>query len=108
MIRIGSSTALAMACASLPAAAQTQGGPYWGMMDGGWMWWMPFHGLLWLFLVAAVVVGAVLLIRALWHLGERRERGRSSALELLDARYARGEIDRDEYLQRKRDLGENR
>jgi putative membrane protein len=29
----------------------------------------------------------------------------SSALEILEARYARGEIQRDEYLQKKQDLG---
>ena len=31
---------------------------------------------------------------------------RSTASELLEERYARGEINREEYLQKKRDLGD--
>ncbi len=90
-----------------PAWAQTMGSPNWGGWHDRWMWWMPFQGLLSLVVIAAVVVGAILLIRALWHVGERRDRSeRSSALDLLDARYARGEIDREEYQQRRRDLSE--
>ncbi len=89
-----------------PALAQSDAGPYWGRMHGGWMWWMPFHGFVWLLLVTAVVVGAVLIIRAFWSLGERRGRERSAALDLLDTRYAKGEIEREEYQQRKRDLSE--
>jgi putative membrane protein len=30
---------------------------------------------------------------------------RSTGLDVLDERYSRGEIDRDEYLQKKKDLG---
>ncbi len=102
-------TLAAIAAVAAPAAAQ-QGGPGWDrgwhMYDGGWMWWMPFHGILSLLLVAAVVVGVVFLIRWLWHGTEARPTAgsRREALELLDLRYARGEIDRDDYLQRKKDL----
>lgn len=60
--------------------------------------------LLWavfmLALIVLAVVGVVWLVRAL---GERSP-GRSSALEELDVRYARGEIEREEYLQRRADL----
>ena len=75
-------------------------------MHDGWYWWMPFHGLLWLLMVAAVIVGVVVLIRYLWHGGgpSGPAPGRSAALDQLDERYARGEIDRDEYLQRRRDI----
>lgn len=67
---------------------------------------MPFHGLFPLLTVAVVVVGIVFLIRYLWHgsANPRATSGRSAAIDQLDGRYARGEIDRDEYLQRKRDL----
>lgn len=77
----------------------------WGW-HGDWMWWMPFHGIMWVIFIAAVVVGLVLLVRLIWHGGARPSlpSQRSSALDALDARYAKGEIDRDDYLQRKRDL----
>ena len=83
------------------AGAQYYGGP---MMHDRWLWWMPFHGILWVVVIAAVIVGGVLLIRRLWHVGEPTGRERSSALDVLDARYARGEIEREDYLQRRRDL----
>ena len=67
-------------------------------MHDGWYWWMPFHGLLWLLMMAAVIVGVVVLIRYPWH-GSGPTSGRSAALHQLDGRYVRGEIDRDEYLQ---------
>jgi len=75
-------------------------------MHEGWMWWMHLHGLVFLLIVAAVIVGAVLIVRSLWHAGGRPPSAGTSgsALELLDARYARGEIEREEYLQRRRDL----
>lgn len=106
------SLAIALAALAAPAAAQTQGPGWnrgWGghMYDGGWMWWGPFHGILSLLLLAAVVVGVVFLIRWLWHgpAAQPPTRGsRKEALELLDLRYARGEIDREDYLQRKKDL----
>lgn len=67
----------------------------WGHMDGwggGWMWlWGSFMMLFWV----AVIAGAV------W-LGVRpRSSGRSDrAREILDERYARGELDGEEYRDR--------
>jgi putative membrane protein len=76
-----------------------------------WFFW-PFHGLLTLLLI---VVLAIVLFR---HRpapyaypaggptpGTPPAPGRSEALAILEARYARGEIQRDEYLQKKADLG---
>lgn len=44
----------------------------------------------------------VLLVRLFARNGEARRE--PTALEILEARYARGEIDRDEYLKRRADL----
>lgn len=62
-----------------------------------------FHGLAWLVLLALVIGGAVLVVRALGHGGSRLAGG--SALARLEERYANGEIDREEFLQKKKDLG---
>ena len=63
-------------------------------MMHGWMmavWW-----LIALAVVAAVVLGAVAVQRG------GGARGRRGALDVLDERYASGEIDDDEYRQRRR------
>lgn len=76
----------------------------WGMYDWGWWFWP--HGPVFWLLVIAVAVGLVVwLIRTPARpdaaaSGERRSRG----LDALDERYARGEIGRDEYLQKRRDI----
>lgn len=84
------------------------GGPY--QDTGHWMvwgWWMPLHGILALLIIVLVILGVVALVRALGAGGRHRARdgGRSPGLDLLEERYARGEIEREEYLQKKRDLG---
>ena len=76
-----------------------------------WLWplWIfaPFHGLLSLL----VLVLIVWLIFGRHHhpyygySGPGPAKGRSEALDILEGRYARGEIQRDEYLQKKQDLG---
>ena len=81
-------------------------GNYPGMWGYGSGWWMLFHGLIWLAFLVVVVVAAVALIRYLWRVGAAGGAAGSggSALRILEERYARGEIDREEFLQRKRDL----
>lgn len=51
-------------------------------------------------------MGVVMLVRYSFGWGgcPERSEGHSSSLELLEGRYARGEINRDEYLQKKRDI----
>jgi uncharacterized membrane protein len=62
---------------------------------------MGVHGLLWLTLTALIVVAVGLLIRT----SRRGLRGADNwAKSALDIRYARREINRGEYLERKRDL----
>jgi len=55
-----------------------------------------------LFLWGVVIVGVVLAIR--WLVSQDRESRPDAALDILRQRYARGEIDREEFLARKRDL----
>jgi putative membrane protein len=74
----------------------------------GWGWMAALHGLLWLVFVLLVVVAGVALIRYLWRHGSGGggpAASAGSALRILEERYARGEIDREEFQQRKRDLG---
>lgn len=68
---------------------------------GGWGWGMAIFG--WLFMAALIALLAWLITSAF----ERQRSGSrdtSKAIDLLDARYARGEIEQDEYLQRRDDL----
>lgn len=65
--------------------------------------------LLWLLFLVAVIVGLVFLIRALWPPLRERERPtdrprRPESLSVLEERYARGEIDSDEFEERRRIL----
>ncbi len=74
-----------------------------GMMDGygygmGGGWW-----ILWLIFWILVIIGLVLLIKYLWE-GGAVKRGQESALEILKKRYARGEISKEEFEEKKKDL----
>ena len=71
-----------------------------GMMGGGWGWGLGWLGmiLVWALLVAV----AVLVVRALWG-GEARPR-EDSALEILKRRYARGDISKEEFEEKRRSL----
>ncbi|MBR0552709.1 SHOCT domain-containing protein [Stakelama marina] len=79
---------------------------HYGYFDDGYSaGWMILHGVFWLILLAALVIGATWMLRASRRDQDLEESGREpSALELLDRRYARGEIGREEYLQTKYDL----
>lgn len=69
---------------------------------------MLFGGLMMIIFWGGVIALIVLLIR--WQGGpggSQPHKGQAAdALDILKQRYARGEIDRDEYQQRKRDLAE--
>ena len=69
-----------------------------GMMDYGYM--MSGWGILILIFWLLVIVGFALLIKYLW---EGRG-GQESSLEVLKKRYARGEITKEEYEEKKKDI----
>jgi putative membrane protein len=77
----------------------------WGMM-GGAGWFGPFQMIFWLLLLIAIVGLVVWLVRPSGRTSELPPGlpRRPSGLDILEERYARGEIDRDEYLRKKQDL----
>jgi len=84
-------------------------GPGWGMMGdwgygyGAYGW---IHMIIGLVILIAIIAGVVWLVRSMamptahHMLAPPRLRG----LDVLEERYARGEINRDEYLEKKRDI----
>ena len=77
------------------------------MWGGGWGG-MLFGFQMMVAVIAAIVVAVVLLTRALGGGGRGRPAGsaRGDALDILEARFARGEIDREEFEERRRILSE--
>jgi len=83
---------------------------YWGHMGPGTEGWGYGAGWIWSIIMLAfwiaVIVGLVFLIR--WLVISTgvggRARPEESALEILKRRYARGEIDKQEYEEKKKDL----
>jgi putative membrane protein len=63
--------------------------------------WMMVHGVFWLILLAFAIL---LVLRVGKPAGREGSMGRSAGLHVLEERYARGEIDRTEFLQKKQDL----
>jgi putative membrane protein len=74
-----------------------------GPSDGGW--WALTMMLMSVAFIALIIVGVVLVVRSSSH--EERPAPRpegNRALDLLDERFARGEIDQTEYEERRRVL----
>ena len=104
--------------AVLPAVAQ-EASPAWrhgpGMMgDGAWAWMMFFGPLMMILFVAVVVILVAFTLRWLTGHGLHGVYGAGHApappgktpLDILKERFARGEIDKAEYEERRRVLGE--
>lgn len=68
-------------------------------VGGGWFGIMMM--LLWTVVVIAVVVAVIY-----WAFGGNRGREESDAMEVLRERYARGDIDEEEFRERKKQLTE--
>lgn len=101
---------LAAATAALPAYAQgmAEGPGYW---RHGWNWGyghMMFGGLMMLLFWGGLILVIVLAVR--WLGGspgpELRAPGSKTPLEILQERFARGEIDKQEFDERKRLLSD--
>jgi len=98
---------LAAATVLGPAPAGAQERYYdwgWGMHPMWWMWGVSGVVTMLLMLVfwAALITAVVLGVR--WLLRQGRGEVRDPALDILRQRYARGEIDREEFEARRRDL----
>jgi putative membrane protein len=80
----------------------------WGWMMGGAA---PLGWLLWLVVGLLVVASLVVLLVLTWqHRSPSPEAGTAETRaptprEILDQRYARGEIDHDDYIRRREELG---
>lgn len=89
----------------LEPLSQTPGGGWHHDMPWGWHgWWM--GPIMWLIMLAL----AILAIVALWRVvsggsGPRESVGSDRSLEILRERFARGEIDEEEFKARRRALG---
>ena len=105
MNRIISVTTAALLTSALPASAQHDWGP-WRMhewLGWGWggMWLGPLLMIGGLALLAALIVAVV---RWLGGGGVTGARSARTAREILDERYARGEIDHEEYQRKRHDI----
>lgn len=91
------------AASSVPAWAQ--GGPGsmhdWGMGWGGGMFLGPLFGIL---LLALLIAAVFAIVRWLGPGGGSAGARARTARDILDERYARGEIDREEYMRRRQDI----
>lgn len=82
---------------------------YWD--GGGWAWWMAFMPLLWIALIALMVWAVV----RLTHRTAPRDGGthggpppRETPEEILDRRFASGEIDAETYAEARKRLAAHR
>ena len=95
-------SAPATALMTVPAVAQTYGDhPH----MGAWGWSGMIFGPIMMIVFIAVIVGAVILVIRWTGLGGSAVAGGANkARHILDERFARGEIDKDDYEERKRVL----
>jgi len=76
------------------------------MMGGyGMPWGYGFGGVFMIVWWVLIIIGIIMLVK--WLLNSKSFRGgNSKALDILNERYARGEIDEQEYKKRKSDLSQ--
>ncbi len=83
-------------------------GPNFGMMGnwGGYSGGGPISMIITIIVLAVIIAAAVWFVRAMAHPDHQLSvtGRRSPGLDALEERYARGEIKRDEYLEKKRDM----
>lgn len=95
-----------LALLAVPAAdGGGYGGGYGSMMMGGEYWLgMGLHGLFWILVLTAIVIAIVWAVRSAGRPFDQGAHAAPGARELLDTRYANGEIEHEDYLARKKDL----
>lgn len=96
-----------IATPAIAVAQQTQG-PFYGphMWNGGWHGWF-FGPIMMIVFVAVAVVVVMLLVRWLGtpgHGGASRSPPDMTPLDILKERFAKGEIDQEEFEERRRVL----
>ncbi len=109
--RLISFAALILPGSAWAADTPTEPYPYWGphMMWGGGAYGMMFGPIFMLIVLAVVIAAAVLIVRSLggsWHAFPHHQPPGRTALDILKERFARGEIDKNEFEERRRVLGE--
>ena len=108
-------TAIAVVVGWMPAWAQQQGSPYYGGHDHMWGggWYGMFLGPLMMLLFLGIAVAVIVLI-VRWLGGPRHHAHlplpgaapSKTPVDILKERFALGEIDKQEFEERKRILGE--
>ncbi len=95
--------------AAVPSLALAQGAPgYYGdhMMWGGGWFLMPLMMIFWIGLLVGAVVLILRWLGALGHVEPRLGKAGSGALDILRVRFAKGEIDKSEFEERRALLGD--
>jgi putative membrane protein len=92
------------------ALAQQPQGQYYGhhMWNGGWGGWFlgPIMMIVFIALVVAVIVLLIRWLGGSGHAGTMHSPPGKTPLDILKERFARGEIDEEEFKERRRVLGE--
>lgn len=69
-----------------------------------WSWFGPFHFVMPLLFWGLIIAAIIFVIRRTFWSDVSPPGHRRAGLEVLEQRYARGEINREEYLQKKADI----
>lgn len=91
----------------LPGLVSAQERPYdwgWGMHPMGWMGGMWGLGMMFMMLIFWALVITAIVLGVRWLAIQAKETRGDRALEILRQRYARGEINKEEFEAKKRDL----
>ncbi len=102
---VGAMLGLAPLSPTFAAAQERTWEWQWGMHPMMFMWGAGGLVMMLMMLVFWGLVIAGLVVGLRWLVGQGRSGQRDEALEILRQRYARGEIDKQEFETRKRDLG---
>jgi putative membrane protein len=105
LARLAAARAIVVSAAAFALSSQANSQPYGGWGYGGWGWLGPLHMVGWLFILALVISGLAWLARAISQRADAPQpTARRPGLDALEERYARSEINRDEYLQKRHDI----